>query len=63
MIKVSKRRSKLLLKFRGHIIALAIFEGVAYLVWGLMLSLQPPFYPKEAEAKGATPSQVEVTKN
>ena len=34
-----------------------------YLVWGLLFSLQPPFYPREAEAKGATPSQVQVTSN
>ena len=29
----------------------------AYIGWGLLLSLQPPFYPSEAEKKGATPSQ------
>ena len=45
------------LHFRGRAIVLAIFIGGAYLVWGLMFSIQPPFYPKEAEAKGATPSQ------
>ena len=31
---------------------------VAYLVWGSLISLLPPFYPSEAEKKGATPSQV-----
>lgn len=35
------------------------FLFLAYFVWGLMFSIQPPFYPKEAEAKGATPSQVD----
>ena len=39
---------------------MAIFSGGAYLAWGLMFSIQPPFYPKEAEAKGATPSQVRI---
>ena len=32
--------------------------GVALICWGLLLSLQPAFYPTEAEKKGATPSQV-----
>ena len=29
-----------------------------YLTWGLLIALQPPFYPYEAEQKGATPQQV-----
>lgn len=29
----------------------------AYIGWGLLLGLQPSFYPSEAEKKGATPSQ------
>ena len=33
------------------------FSILAYIGWGLLLSLQPPFYPLEAELKGATPSQ------
>ena len=33
------------------------FQFSAYIGWGLLLSLQPPFYPLEAEKKGATPSQ------
>ena len=37
---------------------LASLLVVAYLVWGALISLQPPFYPSEAEKKGATPSQV-----
>ena len=32
--------------------------GTAYVVWGALISLQPPFYPTVAETKGATPSQV-----
>ena len=40
--------------------ALATCIGGIYLVWGVMISLQPPFYPKEAEAKGASPSQVRM---
>ena len=34
---------------------------LAFLFWGLMISLQPPFYPAEATKKGATPSQVKWT--
>ena len=32
--------------------------GTATIVWGALISLQPPFYPTLAEIKGATPSQV-----
>ena len=39
-------------------LVLIVLLVIAYLVWGSIISLQPPFYPKEAEAKGATPSQV-----
>ncbi len=28
-----------------------------YTVWGLLSSLQPPLYPREAELRGATPSE------
>ena len=31
---------------------------MSFTVWGLIISLQPAFYPSEAEAKGATPSEV-----
>ena len=31
---------------------------ISYIVWGASTSLTPPFYPEEAEKKGATPSQV-----
>ncbi len=31
---------------------------VAFLDFGFLISLQPTFYPTEAEKKGATPSQV-----
>ncbi|XP_059097668.1 MFS-type transporter SLC18B1-like [Tigriopus californicus] len=36
---------------------LVITVALAYTFWGLLLSLQPAFYPIEAESKGATPSQ------
>lgn len=36
---------------------IAFSVGGAYIGWGLLLSLQPSFYPTEAEKKGATPSQ------
>ena len=39
-------------------LVLIILLVIAYLVWGSMISILPPVYPKEAEAKGATPSQV-----
>ena len=32
--------------------------AIAFICWGLLLSLQPAFYPTEAQSKGATPSQV-----
>ena len=35
--------------------------STAFLFWGLMMSLQPPFYPSEAEKKGATPLEVSFT--
>jgi len=38
-------------------ICMGIAFSVAYLGWGLLLGLQAPFYPKEAELKGATSSQ------
>ena len=31
---------------------------VANIFWGLYFALLPPFYPSEAEKKGASPSQV-----
>lgn len=36
---------------------MGISFSIAYIGWGLLLSLQPPFYPLEAEKKGATLSQ------
>ena len=33
----------------------------AYIDWGLLFSIQPPFYPSEAEKKGATPAQASPT--
>ena len=44
-----------ILNFIKKIFGYSIF--LAYIGWGLLLSLQPPFYPSEAEKKGATPSQ------
>ena len=35
-----------------------ILNLLGYLTWGLLIALQPPFYPYEAEQKGATPQQV-----
>ena len=43
---------------KGRIVIMSINIAAAYLVWGLLVSLQPPFYPQEAEKKGASPSQV-----
>ena len=34
--------------------------GGSFIIWGLYFALQPPFYPSEAEKKGATPSQVDI---
>ena len=47
MVTVSKRRTAF--------IAFSVAGG--YTCWGLLLSLQPAFYPTEAEKKGATPSE------
>ena len=33
-------------------------SSTAYIVWGILISLQPPFYPLEAEKKGVEPHQV-----
>lgn len=43
---------------KGRVIFMGISVASAYMVWGLLISLQPPFYPQEAEKKGASPSQV-----
>ena len=43
---------------RTRTVFLAISIVCAYIVWGALISLQPPFYPTEAEKKGATPAQV-----
>jgi MFS family permease len=42
---------------RNRTIFIAFSVAGGYTGWGLMLSLQPSFYPTEAEKKGATPSQ------
>ncbi|XP_059097397.1 MFS-type transporter SLC18B1-like [Tigriopus californicus] len=36
---------------------LAISVALTFISWGLLLSLQPAFYPSEAESKGSTPAQ------
>ena len=38
-------------------IKLSINFSILYISLGLLLSLQPPFYPSEAEKMGATPSE------
>jgi len=38
-------------------IFLSISIVFAFTIWGVLISLTPPFYPSEAEKKGATPSQ------
>ena len=38
---------------RTRTVFLAISIVCAYIVWGALISLQPPFYPTEAEKKGA----------
>ena len=43
--------------FRKHAIFFAIFVGAKFFVMGITFSIPPSFYPKEAEARGATPSQ------
>ena len=37
---------------------LAFFGGTAQIIYGALISLIPPFYPSEAESRGATPAQV-----
>ena len=39
-------------------LCLAISIACGCIVWGVLISLPPPFYPTEAERKGATASQV-----
>ena len=46
------------MKTGSRTIYLAIFLVCAFIVWGASISLQPTFYPTEAEKRGATPSQV-----
>ena len=49
-------KEKMFLEKRSVIFAVIL--TISYIVWGLTMSLTPPFYPGEAEKKGATPSQV-----
>ena len=41
---------------KKELITLSLFCAV-YISWGLTDSIQAPFYPKEAAAKGATPAE------
>ena len=43
---------------KGQTVFLSISIVLAFTIWGALISLAPPFYPLEAEKKGATPSQV-----
>ena len=46
---------------KAQTIFLSISIVFAETIWGVLISLPPPFYPSEAEKKGATPSQVRFT--
>ena len=46
---------------KAQTIFLSISIVFAFTIWGVLISLTPPFYPSEAEKKGATPSQVRFT--
>ena len=52
------RSSKPVKLSRARTLSLLVICGTAYIVWGALISLQPPFYPTEAAKKGASPSQV-----
>ena len=52
------RNSKPVKLSRARTLSLLVICGTAYIVWGALISLQPPFYPTEAAKKGASPSQV-----
>ena len=45
---------------RKRKVVMATMVGIAYVLWGCNISIQPPIYPREAERKGATPSQVGI---
>lgn len=40
-----------------HYVILSINISAVYIALGLLISLQPPFYPSEAEKMGATPAE------
>ena len=42
----------------GKTIALSLVLGVAYVSWGALISLIPPFFPSEAEKRGASSTEV-----
>ena len=43
-----------------HKYLLMVLIVIANITWGINISLLAPFYPKVAEEKGATPSQVKL---
>ncbi len=45
-----QRRAQQLVQYKLFVTLHPNFSG--YVAWGLLISLQPPFYPSEAEKKG-----------
>ena len=45
---------------KAQTIFLSLSIILAFITLGALISLTPPFYPAEAEKKGATPSQVNI---
>ena len=43
---------------KKHKLLLCIVAGLTYIVNAVFFTLMAPFYPSEAETKGATPAQV-----
>ena len=43
----------------GKTIVLSLVLAVAYVSWGALISLIPPFFPSEAEKRGASSTEVE----
>ena len=54
--KASEEKQELLSTTKSYLLMVMI--AVVNIVWGANTSLPAPFYPKIAEEKGATPSQV-----
>ena len=47
---------------RSRSILLAVSVVIVYICWGLAMSIQAPLFPREAEKKGATASEVSEIK-